>query len=83
MCREGVEGCCHVVAGSVFVSIRNSFVEEGGRGGFFLHSYLHQHVGWGGGRYCVGGDGVCMCCYAEGKESRGSSIYFLLAYLYH
>ena len=37
-----------MVAGSVFVSIRNSFVEEGGRGFFFLHSYLYQHVGWGG-----------------------------------
>ena len=72
-----------MVAGSVFVSIRNSFVEEGGRGGFFLHSYLYQHVGWAGGRYGVGGDGVYIYCYAEGKEIWGSSIYFLLAYLYH
>ena len=83
MCREGVEGCCHVVAGSVFVSMRNSFVKEGGRGSFILHSNMYQHVGWGGGRYCVGGDGVYMCCCAEGKEILGSSIYFLLAYLYH
>ena len=35
------------------------------------------------GRYGVGGDGVYVYCYAERKESRGGSIYFLLAYLYH
>ena len=62
MCREGVEGCCHVVAGSVFVSIRNSFVEEGGRGVFF---YIPTCINMLGGGVvivlCVGGDGVCMC----------------------
>ena len=28
-------------------------------------------------------DGVYMCCYAEGKESRRGSTHFLLAYLYY
>ena len=28
-------------------------------------------------------DGVYMCCYAEGKDSRRGSMYFLLAYLYY
>ena len=28
-------------------------------------------------------DGVYICCYAEGKESRRGSTYFLLSYLYY
>ena len=60
-----------MVAGSVFVSIRNSFVEEGGRGVFFLHSYLYQHVGWAGGRYGVGGDGCIYIVTRRGRKLGG------------
>ena len=64
-----------MVAGSVFVSIRNSFVEEGGRGGFIIHSGLHQHVGWVGGVVIVLVVTGCACVVTRRGRRAGGVLY--------
>ena len=68
-----------MVAGSVFVSIRNSFVEEGGKGGFFLHSYLYQHVGWGGVVIVLVVTG-CICV-VTGRGRRFGGVLYISSWL--
>ena len=50
---------------------------------FSVSICIHIYVGGGRGWVMVVVDGVYICCYAEGKESRRGSTYFLLSYLYY
>ena len=56
--------------------------EEERRGGIFFFFYLYIYILVVVGLMVVV-DGVYIYCHAEGKESRRSSMYFLLACVYH
>ena len=64
-----------MVAGSVFVSIRNSFVEEGGRGSFFFYIPTCINMLGVGGVVIVLVVTGCVCVVTRRGRRAGGVLY--------